>query len=222
VTHNYLSHTELRTRTANQRACTAGDPKACQAVTALDTTSTNRNSVVRDGVLVVSEQQANQILGNMQTTMVGLQEYRGDLQNQLNNNADPNQRAEIQRQINEVDSNMRQIANLGKDYNYSLFESTNNPSYLAAYARLNVATNNNDMVDGLMSGVAVMGPNNRPRPATATPSYITDTPISVSQTSTPPLRLPVGDEPLGTGATGKPAIAAPDPAQTQANQVAST
>jgi filamentous hemagglutinin len=182
--HNYLTHTELKTRAEQQKACSAGQAKACQAVRELDQLSEQRNSSVRGGVLAVSTEQGQQILQDLQSTMLGLSNYKQELQGQLDSTANPQERAQLQNQINQADIQIRQVANLGKDYHYQLFEKTQDPAHLAAYARLNSATSGNEMADGLMSGAALVGANNRVR--LATPGGTGSAPSDYSQTNSNP------------------------------------
>jgi Hemagglutinin repeat len=97
---NYLTHTELKSRAQNASACKQGNEKACQAVREIDKKSVDRNTIVDGGVLVATPAQAAQIVKDLQTTMSGLQNYKVELQNKLDNTSDPAQRADLQNQIN--------------------------------------------------------------------------------------------------------------------------
>ena len=157
TTNNYLTSVELKSRAQNDSACKQGDSKACQAVQAQDIASIERNSAVRNGVLVVNKEQANKILADMQTTMGGLADYKTELQTQLEKTSDPQQRASLQNQINLTDNSMKQVANLGKDYHFEQYKQTGDPKHLTAYTQLNTATNGNDLADAMMTSVAAFG-----------------------------------------------------------------
>ena len=161
---NYLGHPELKTRALNSKACSNGDAQSCKTVRDLDQLSAERNAVVRDGAMAVSVEQGNQVLANMQTTMVGLQGYKSELAEKLEKTSNPQERADLQGQLNQADNNIRQVATLGKDYQYALFEKTNDPKYLTAYVRLNIATSGNELVDAFMSGMVATGAGTRKSP----------------------------------------------------------
>lgn len=131
-------------------------------------------------MLVVTVDQGNQILTSMQTTMSSLQDYKAELQIQLEKNSNPQERAELQNQINQADNNIKQIASLGKDYQYALYEKTNDFKYLAAFAQLSTATSGNELADAFMAGMAATGGGTKKSPTTE---------------STPPPRSP-GEIPL--------------------------
>jgi Possible hemagglutinin (DUF637)/Papain fold toxin 1, glutamine deamidase len=159
--NNYLNHAELATRAGQQKACAEGSAAACKVVRELDQKSIDRNTAIREGTLVVTPEQANQILQDMQTTMVGLAGYKTELQSQLDKTSDPQRRAELQNQINQADLNLKQAANLGKDYQYALYQQTRDPKHLQAYAQLNTATNGNELADAMMAGAVGLGPFNK-------------------------------------------------------------
>jgi filamentous hemagglutinin len=187
VVNNYLNHPELKTRTEKAKACGNGDAAACKSVRELDQLSEERNATIRNGTLYVSAEQGNQILGSMQTTMGSLQDYKGELQVQLEKSSNPQERAELHNQINEVDNNIRQIASLGKDYQYALYEKTNDFKYLAAFAQLSTATSGNELADAFMAGMAATSGGTKKSPTTE---------------STPPPRPP-GEIPLPRPAVSK-------------------
>jgi DNase/tRNase domain of colicin-like bacteriocin len=181
--HNFLTHTELKTRAEQQKACSAGQAKACQAVRELDQKSAQRNEDIRNGVLAVSPEQGAQILQDLQASMTGLQTYKAELQTQLDKTGDPQQRADLQNQINQADNNIRQVANLGKDHHYALFQSTQDPRHLAAFAQLSTATSGSELADAFMAGAVALGVNNKPKTnAAATPST-GDVPPATKQTA---------------------------------------
>ena len=177
--NNYLTHTELKSRAEQQRACDKGNTQACAAVREIDKTSVERNEIIRDGVAVVTPAQGNQILQDMQTTMAGLSDYKTNLQSQLEQTSDPQQRAQLQSQINEADNNMKQVASLGKDYHYQLYVTTKDPKYLTAYVQLNTATNGNDLADAMMTTVVALGSTGKSPKAGAATTTATEGPLPV-------------------------------------------
>jgi uncharacterized membrane protein YeaQ/YmgE (transglycosylase-associated protein family) len=158
--NNYLNHPELVRKQALDKKAASGETLTTQEQKErndLNVASINRNTVIRDGALVVTPEQGNAILKDMQTTMTGLAGYKSDLEGQLQNTNDPTQRAQLQNQINEADNNIRQIASLGKDYNAALYQKTGDIKYQTAFQQLTTATSGNEFADALMMGTAATG-----------------------------------------------------------------
>ena len=72
----------------------------------------------------MSEEQRLELMSGLSSTINGLANYRGDLENQLVATTDPAQRAELRLQINLPDNQIRQVANLGKDTLSLLYQQT--------------------------------------------------------------------------------------------------
>jgi hypothetical protein len=225
---NYLTHTELKSRAQNDSACKKGDAKACDAVRELDKKSVERNAVIRDGVTVATGAQADKILTDMQTTMSGLASYKGELQAQLEKTSDPAQRAELQTQINQADSSMKQVANLGKDYHFEQYRLTGDKNHLTAFVQLNTATNGNELADAMMTSVAAFGSSNKGPKPTAKPGESPEAsgPATVGKppgaTTEPAVRTPAVGDPTGAnGVRGEITIlpgAKPDANELRAGQ----
>ncbi|WP_326543442.1 hemagglutinin repeat-containing protein [Pseudorhodoferax sp.] len=150
TTFNYLNHVELVERGLKKTACDGGDSGACDRVKTLDAISASRNTVVRDGLAQADAATALDIQSSLATTAMGLERYQADLRGQLEAITDPSARAQLTLRINEVDSNMRQVAGLSKDNILFLYQKTGDSSYLNTYATLQAATSGNELGSALM------------------------------------------------------------------------
>ena len=90
-----------------------------------------------------------QTINKLASYMSNLAQYKSGFESQLSSTSDPIQRASLQLQINEADSNMRQIASQGKDALAVLYQQTGNPEYQNAFQALTVATSGNEIAGAL-------------------------------------------------------------------------
>ncbi|GKS87096.1 hypothetical protein AVMA1855_23110 [Acidovorax sp. SUPP1855] len=96
--NNFLNHQELSERANKQSACQNGDAGACSRVRELDTLSAQRNEVIRDGITTMTTDQGLQVQQDLATVMVGLYDYKNQLQQELGATSDPSRRAELSNQ----------------------------------------------------------------------------------------------------------------------------
>ncbi|SDE58360.1 Haemagluttinin repeat-containing protein, partial [Paracidovorax valerianellae] len=160
--NNFLNHQELSERANKQSACHNGDAGACSRVRELDTLSAQRNEVIRDGMATTTVDQGLQIQQDLATVMVGLYDYKNQLQQELGATSDPGRRAELSNQISGADNNIRQLAGLGQDNLLSLYSKTNDENYWRGYKQLQASSSGNEIADVLMSGVALLGRDRKP------------------------------------------------------------
>ncbi|WCM88099.1 hemagglutinin repeat-containing protein [Acidovorax sp. NCPPB 3576] len=161
--NNFLNHQELSERANKQSACQKGnDEGACKRVRELDALSAQRNEVIRDGMATMTTDQGLQVQQDLATVMVGLYDYKNQLQQELGATSDPSRRAELSNQISGAGNNIRQLAGLGQDNLLSLYSKTNELKYWYAYKQLQASSSGNEIADVLMSGVALLGKDRKP------------------------------------------------------------
>lgn len=146
--NNYLNHGELAKKQQQLAEC-KDDSCRKQVNSYWAQASQDRNTKTGDSILAGSEAANLQTMDKLASEMSNLAQYKSGFESQLSSTSDPNQRASLQLQINEADSNMRQIASQGKDALALLYQQTGNPEYQNAFQALIVAISGNEIAGAL-------------------------------------------------------------------------